>query len=356
MTSPYLRWSMKQREQFGLSYLMIILINSKMIQIGVTQMKWLLITTTENRNTGDELIRIGVQNLIREVDPSPEFTLLDKEKWPEQELQFDKCVLCGMPLFWNSSFSHSQLAGWWGAIFNGWVTKNRNNFLILGAGDVVSSPPSNPFLYGCAIQEAVDKSFAVTTRNFVSDHRGLIESICPAAFAVKSSVEPKLMLCNFMPHGAHDRYFNEHESDIWIKKTKELSDYCMQNNFRFIEHCPNSYNENGRELGWPEERIIRFNTAEEYLPVYAQTSCFFGNRLHGALVTAAIGRPAIGVGYESRLKMVSKVGGMARYPSEITTKDVDFLVELSKKPTNVPAIVEAERKKLTQLIKRFMEA
>ena len=92
-------------------------------------MKWLLITTTENRNTGDELIRIGVQNLIKEVDKNPQFILLDKEKWTPEEIEFDRCILCGMPMFWNNEVSTSQTIGWWESLMNGYVSKIKKRFL-----------------------------------------------------------------------------------------------------------------------------------------------------------------------------------------------------------------------------------
>lgn len=41
-------------------------------------MRWLLITTI-GKNPGDEWIRIGIQNVIRKVDPDREYILLDKE-------------------------------------------------------------------------------------------------------------------------------------------------------------------------------------------------------------------------------------------------------------------------------------
>lgn len=318
-------------------------------------MKYLLITTTENRNTGDELIRIGVQNLIKEIDNKAEFILLDKERWPEQPIKFDKCILCGMPLFWNNEVAYSQSVGWWGAIFDGFPSARKNNFLILGAGNVVSEPVKDPVMYGCAIQEAIDKSFAITTRNLIYDHPKLIDSICPAAFAVINPEEPKIRLCNFMEHGAHDKFFNPEEAEIWESKVKELSDFCLENDFYFVEHehpGVEHRHEHPEELGWTEERIFRFNKAEEYLPIYAQSSCYFGNRLHGALLVAALGRPSIGIGYESRLEMIKLVGAKAFYPSQINIDHIKSLLTLSE--TNISDIINIEREKNLELLKQFI--
>jgi len=320
-------------------------------------MKYLLITTTENRNTGDELIRIGIQNLINEIDSKAEYILLDKERWPDTPIKFDKVILCGMPLFWDNKESYSQKAGWWGAMFDGFPTVRKKDFLILGAGHVISDSIYDPIRFGCAIQEAIDKSFAITTRNYIYKHPKLIDSICPAAFAVTKPEEPKIRLCNFMKHGAHDKFFNPVEAEIWDSKVKELSDFCLENDFYFIEHeHPNVgvRHEHPEELGWPSERIFRFDTAEEYLSIYARSSCYFGNRLHGALLVAALGRPAIGIGYESRLEMIKLVGAKAYYPSAI---NLDHLINLQKFeiPNGwQPKIIGIERKNNLELLKHFI--
>lgn len=322
-------------------------------------MKYLLITTTGNRNTGDELIRIGVQNLIREIDPSPEFILLDKEK-PEQwnnEIEFDKCILCGMPLFWNNKISKSQTIGWWGALIDGWVSKRKNDFLILGAGNVVGKDGIlDNKEYHLAILKAIHRAYAVTTRNQINCP-GLIQSICPASFAITKLIKAKFRLCNFMNNGAHDNFFNYKESEIWNYKMKELSDFCLDNDFYFIEHESASVecrHEHPEELGWPEDRIFRFNKAEKYLSIYAQSSCYFGNRLHGALMVAALGRPAIGVGYESRLEMIKAVGADALYPSKVNLDTIKSLLTLSE--TAVPEIIEIERNNNLELLKQFIKA
>ena len=127
-------------------------------------MKYLLITTTENRNTGDELIRIGVQNLIREIDRNPEFILIDKEKddWVSNPIEFDKAILCGMPLFWNNEVSTSQTIGWWQPIMRGWISERKKDFLILGVGNAVGDKIDDLLMYGAAIQEAVSRAYAVS--------------------------------------------------------------------------------------------------------------------------------------------------------------------------------------------------
>lgn len=319
-------------------------------------MIYLLITTTENRNTGDELIRIGVQNLIREIDPQPEFIFLDKEKWINPSVvKYDKVVLCGMPLFWNNEVSASQTIGWWGAIFR-YSGIKKENFLILGVGSVWGKYGIyNKKEYKDAIQEAIDSSFAVTDRDYThAHHPGVISSICPSAFAIDKPKEGKYKLCNLMFYGAHDRHFNDTQADYWKLRIKEVSAYCLANNYYFIEHAQRPYYENGEELGWSRDRIIRFNTAEEYLHIYAHAKCFFGNRLHGAFVTGSLGKPALAVGYDSRTDMLRKIGIPVKYPTEFYSNIEVQIKKLEQRKEKIPDIVKEEKEKLLKLIRDFI--
>jgi len=322
-------------------------------------MRWLLITTKENRNTGDELIRIGVQNLIKEVDKNPQFILLDKEKWTPEEIEFDRCILCGMPMFWNNEVSTSQTIGWWEALMNGYVSRTKKRFLILGAGDVVGKHGlKDEAMFHQAIQQAIDKSFAVTTRNYISDNPKLINSICPAAFAITKPGVSKLKLCNFMTDGAHDSHFDPEEAEIWRGKIQEMSDYCRANDFWFVEHSRPDHSpryEDGKSLGWTYDRIFCFEKAEEYLPVYANAGFFVGNRLHGAVLLAAMGRPSLAIGYESRLKMVMAIGGEVRLPSEVSVKDIQRVEsQLMANEYTVPVKVWEERRKMINILNEFI--
>ena len=321
-------------------------------------MIYLLITTTGNRNTGDELIRIGFKTLVTELDPKAEFLLLDKEQWHNPEtILYDKAILCGMPLFWNNEISVSQTIGWWDALFR-YSDIKKNNFLILGVGSVIGIKGiRNEIMFGAAIQEVIDSSFAITVRdNSYKYNSGLIDSICPAAFAVKKAKEPKYRLCTLMHQGAHDTHFNPKEADIWKRDINTYTEYLLDNNFYFIEHASKPYYEDGELLGWPKDKIIRFSTAEEYLDIYSQAECYIGNRMHGAVVTASIGRPALAIGYDSRMEMVTKVNGHIKMPSEIKISYMEDIISQGKKETEVPHIIAVERKQNLEIIKRFIDA
>jgi hypothetical protein len=316
-------------------------------------MIYLLITTTGNKNTGDELIRIGVQNLIKEIDSNAKFILFNKNNAEWNIPDYDKAILCGMPLFFNNNVSTSQTIGWWGALFRQKRIRKKD-FLCLGVGSAYEGI-KDKVMFGAAIQEALDNSYAVIDRDDTHTfHPDVISSICPASFAVQEPKEPKYKLCNLMFEGAHDRHFNLKEADIWKIHLQTIAEFCKLNDFYFIEHASKPHCEDGEKLGWSKDKIIRFNTAEEYLDIYAQAECFFGNRLHGALVTASLGRPSLAIGYDSRIEMVKKIGGKVKLPSELELSDIKDLLKSPHNPPSSPLIIKEEKEKLLNILKEFI--
>lgn len=277
-------------------------------------MKILLITTGGNKNPGDQFIRIGVEEIIRAVWPAdrrpPEIVRVDKESdeiGVEQE--FDRAILCGMPLWWNNRVSRSQDIGWWGPLMRGWVSEDPRKFLILGAGPVVGSDGIlDPAEFRDAIEETISRAWAVTTRQFLPrllpmDRPMPIESVCPACFAAKHSEHRWRRLVNLMPDGAHDAHFDEAAAAEWRRRLPDIA-VSLRDDFEFVAHSADEA-QLAEALGWEHARIHFPATPEGLLKLYAETKTFFGNRLHGAMVAAASGGVSCTVGYDSRLEMLA---------------------------------------------------
>lgn len=282
-------------------------------------MKWLLITTI-CRNPGDEFARMGVQRAIREADRSATFELLDKETEPTpwQRREFDYCVICGMPLFWDNAVSNCKEIWWWDEIFNSWPTRDPSRFLAIGVGDVFSSEPANMDRYFRAVREVIGKAAAVTTRNSLphiphSTSFGIRRSVCPASFVnLGLGINRPYKLCNFMPDGAHDRHFNPEEADIWKIRAPVIAKQLIEQGFLSICHTPSEV-EYATELGFTE--AMHFETADEYAAAYSLCDTYIGNRMHGAVIVLGGGGSALAIGYDSRMKMVAELGGTACTPS-----------------------------------------
>lgn len=280
-------------------------------------MKWLLITTL-GKNVGDEFARIGVQNLIREVDASAEFELLCKES-PEihKPRPFDRAVLCGMPLFWSIKDNECQNIDWWEPIIRGWVSADKRKFMVLGAGGVFVKEIYNFQGYTLAIAEVLRRAWAVTTRQPIIEHPKIMDSVCPAAFATTANAG-SWKLCNLMPHGSHHFCLRTQQPDIdaWHKIVQQVASFLISEDFTFIAH--NAEEENfARQLGFKNTFFSGLVKPEDYLEIYSSAIAYFGNRLHGAVVSASVGADVFAVSADSRNKMVERVGGETCTPAEL---------------------------------------
>lgn len=313
-------------------------------------MKWLLITTL-GKNVGDEFVRIGIQNVIREVDPAAEFELLCKETdGIHKPRPFDRAVICGMPLFWSLPYNEASNIDWWDPIFRGWVSDDPRKLAAVGVGSVIVGKIQTPTRYIEDIAEAVCRTHFLSVRQPVLDHPQIIDTICPASFAVHQGA-PRRLLCNFMPHGGHHYCTDTQNEDLtaWKQTVPGLAKRLIAEGYEFVAHNPLEALD-AFQLGFPVERVHFFNGPEGYIKLYGEASCYIGNRLHGAVLVAAAGRPVLGIAADNRVKMVRRLGGATISPRDLTSvwKDIN--------PFQVPSsyFIPAERAKLRALLRDFM--
>lgn len=313
-------------------------------------MKWLLITTL-GTNPGDEFARIGVQNLIREVDPKPEFDLLNKEN-PDHyyEREFDRAIICGMPLFWSTEQDNYDI-WWWNNLFESWIAKDRRKFMALGVGHVLLDDIPNFAKYAFSINYVLQKVWALTVREPIMDHPKIIDSVCPSAFALKRGSGFK-RLCNLMVDGGHFAHVaREDEARAWLVKQQTIIATLQNVGFEFVAHTQGELNL-ALGLGWT--KIHLYERPEEYLRLYSEAVQYFGHRLHGAAVCAATGAQSWGVAYDSRVKMVQRLGGHACRPSEFSIDDFRGWVNGSFAWMQQGVFnIELERLRLKTLLKEF---
>lgn len=270
-------------------------------------MKILLITTGGNKNPGDQFIRLGVESLIRSVCPpgAVPYQLVRVDKESEEigiEQDFDRAILCGMPLWWNNEASVSQEIGWWGPLMDGWISAEKRKFLVLGAGPATgASGPLDVDFFNDAMHQTVQRAWAVTSRQEVK-FPGVLTSVCPAAFSVSGTQPRRRLLCNLMPDGAHDSHFNGAAAAEWQRRLYDVSE-ALRPAYDFVAHSPDEA-VLARTLGWPVERIHFPDTPEALLKLYEETKIYFGNRLHGAMAVAVAGGTSVAVGYDSRIDML----------------------------------------------------
>ncbi len=298
-------------------------------------MKWLLVTTI-GTNPGDEMIRLGVQNLISKIDSNAQYELLNKESKQDRQAnhEFDKAVWCGMPVFWSIVGNHCSDIVWW-PMFKV-LGKNPRVFMVVGAGSFFPwekkiTPWRSGDLKNAAIKlnEVCWKLYA--RDKIVPQVTGIDFEVCvcPAAFAVDPTKEKTLKVCNFMPDGAHYRKFGERESARWRDILPKISEICRNNGFVVSAHSADEY-ALAKKLGWPDERIYKYVSGKPELvaDVYSRATCYVGNRVHGAICAAAAGAEVISIGYDTRQEAVKLSGATCLRPSEV---DLNRIEAFSKK-------------------------
>jgi len=325
-------------------------------------MKWLLVTT-KGKNPGDEFIRMGTQKIIESLDISATFLMVDKEVEEERKNSpdFDKVVWCGMPVFWSNDKNKCYEINWWNYLLS-LGKKNKRNAMIVGAGsfcwwgkDLKISDPEKLKLKAKELNNVYWKIYARDP--IVPQITGLpLEfRICPASFAVTQGLEKKYKLCNLMPLGAHYETFGFEESKIWKSKVKQISDVLLKNNFIFISHSPQE-SKFAISLGWKQnENLITYKSGnpEELAEVYSKALCFVGNRIHGAICSAAVGAKVLSIGYDSRQEAVKLVGANVIKPSDLNFEKLEKFAKTEYSST-INTIVSKEWNIQREIFKEFI--
>lgn len=327
-------------------------------------MKWLLVTTNPaphlpdtkhpngaGWNIGDVFARVGTEQVIREADPSAEFDLLNMDSHASitTERAFDRCVLAGRPLFWPGCQSHHL----WTHVLRGWPGRDKRKLLALGVGDCYSLPRNEESLQ-TEIVHAKAACWRVTVRSAVHTDFALL-SVCPATWSLVDRPErPKRKLCNFMLDGGHYPDLNAGEAGIWCNMRTQLAYDLGRCGFEFVAHSKEEL-DYARFLHWPASRIVYAETIEPYLDAYASASHYFGNRMHGAAILCGRKAKVLAVGFDSRLGMVTRAGGEARTPSQLSVADVVAFAKshAGEREARRVEMIRGERGRMVKLMREF---
>lgn len=294
-------------------------------------MNWLIVSTNK-KNPGDEFIRIGIENVIRDVDPEATGRVIDKET---QEIfnsvEFDKCVWAGMPVFWSLNENSNWNIPWWQPMTRGWLSDDKNKFCVLGAGSFQDWKDRYRGMQKDKMHEEAEllksRSHVVTVRDSLAcDITGVdFETIvCPAILStINKTKTESIKGCNLMPGGAHYSQFNETESTIWNSKEREISRALLENDFHFFAHNEREF-KHAKNLGWCDDHIISYTgNPHEMLSHYVNVDKFFGNRVHGCIVSRGTGADVISCGYDTRQEAVRLSGAEVLLPSEVDLNVID---------------------------------
>lgn len=270
-------------------------------------MKWILVTTNPaphlpgtnhphgaGWNVGDCFARLGVEQIVREVDPEAVFGIvnMDDARSITTPQPFDRAIFAGRPMFWKGCETHPL----WTELLNGWLCKEPRKVLALGVGDCFALPTPEAELLRL-YELARRRVYELTVRSRTRAPFGA----CPATWVLLDRPEvPTLKLSNLMKRGAHYPDFDLPAAAAWEAKLVSTAAMLRAADFYFVAHTL----EEARlaaELGWSSARILLATTISSYLAIYSRALVYYGNRIHGALVLASRPATAVAVGLDSRI-------------------------------------------------------
>lgn len=204
---------------------------------------------------------------------------------------------------------------------------DRNKFAIIGGG---SFQNYKSYVKGCStglfrkyVKAAYDNSSIITLRDNVPNILAGTDfkvMPCPALFAIDlfnpdfAGKSGELKLCNMMPLGSHYKSFDRGESSIWRKIAPELHRLLRREGFHFIPHSMKE-SEYALNNGWAERQVLKPDSFEDMLSLYGKASHYFGNRVHGAIVSRRAGASVLHCGFDSRMEAVKLTGALSVPPS-----------------------------------------
>jgi hypothetical protein len=296
-------------------------------------MRWLLVSGFDN--PGDEWARIGLIDLIRAADPDAKFTEIDKlNEEVLTPIPCDRVVFCGQPLVWAHKNSTTLDIAWWEPI-NTWMADDAK--LILagfgvflqydkdGAPTIKRRDEVVRGLCGLFLKARACYCRSNIIRQVV-DWDEFPVHLCPSVFAGRYMERRRdRKLCNFMPGGTHYPNLDPERATQWESKEQGAMKIMREEGFYLMAHSKVECDMAHDKFNWPEDRVIPYTGDPlSMLAEYSRGSKYFGNRVHGAIVSRSFGADVRLCASDTRLEDVKYAGGDACLPEQL---DLDELRE-----------------------------
>lgn len=315
------------------------------------QLKIAFITTVE-RNPGDAFIRAGIEYLLQQIIPYYQHIYIDKHEFDEMHprtsgarrkftlavtrlLKKEKdpfedvhaVIQAGAPFFYITAGKDGTYASHTSSITTTWIRKIWIERLLQ-----LASPPTilnlsigtcqpfhsnaDEFRNSPALLEFIRKASGIaaltTTREKVAAR--LLEECgvsahclpCTAIFSTDRHriypEQPRFVCLNYMPGGAHYTLGQRIDFTGWEQEfVKTYHEINKRYEVVVMCHSPSEVRI-ARALICDVETFFSPDY-DDYLRMYAKAHFGIFNRVHGAMVLAGLGRPAIIVGNDTRARM-----------------------------------------------------
>lgn len=360
-------------------------------------MKKVCVISTLNHNVGDDFVRTGILSLLREVLGDLETRIVHKHfpatvrsaawgrfdertRWLSDRLSWrarlsllaealppdpradlllssDILVQSGAPVYWKNQHSKCSQAEWFTPLIERrWQTiRERVPLLNLAAGSCQAlGSDGTEISEDVECRDYIDRFTRWSTLTTVRD--ALARKIvlqcghdvpllpCPSIFAPEAvnlpAREPAYVALNYMPHAGHYDLAGEGPQQAlrWeVAFSAAARRLAGRQPCLMICHDRKELAEAARLL--PEVPRFFSTSWQDYLDAYSRCRFAIVNRVHGAVVSAAMGKPVLLTGNDTRLLTAAEVPGIRIMPVSDAGRDFEGLVEEMHNlhPVPVPA-------------------
>jgi hypothetical protein len=326
--------------------------------------------STRATNVGDDLIRAGIEALLRSLlaPADLEFALVNKHEPLEVYLRggpagcvrrlprgrrvasravarglrllrldhvfadADLVVQCGTPMMWPECYRAEWLPALWGDVL---ARSGGPPVLNLAAGSCYpwrdARPPDLSRADRAALTTLLTRADLTTFRDGlardVANQVGADGPILPCtamhwAHGTHGDVDAEGVILNVMPRGGHFDWGQNLDESDWHREI-DATVASLEKAHPLIVLCHDEV-EYDFARRWPEHERHLVTTPSEYLAVARRGRVGVVNRMHAAVALAGLGIPAVAIGTDTRLLMVEAVGQDTVYLGDVT---METLVE-----------------------------
>jgi hypothetical protein len=297
--------------------------------------------TTLGRNVGDEFIREGIRSFFDSLGFAYDAYYVCKHdlttlsmptadepgRLADKFVDADVVVQSGAPVYWCNGIHRSYTADWHEPLWQQRILKlgPARPILNLGAGagqkstDDLSSMLGDQSLISFA-RHAGDACRLTTTRDPLANQfltqAGVVHHAmpCPAFHAARRfdlgrAARPgDLIAVNLMKLAGHFRMKPQTSAEHW----RSVIDATLprlrdRGRLLFVAH-DRAEADFANEFRQDDEFVFLAADFRDYLSIYSRVRAFVGNRVHGGVVVAGFGRPAVIIGNDARIGIAAPIG------------------------------------------------
>jgi hypothetical protein len=306
-------------------------------------------------NPGDNFIKFGIENLIKEINPNIVSDTLNKHKpylnldkfnndselktnWRISKYYFKFVnfmthsfkkenllyIHCGMPFFYNFNGFIFKITTfnslWYKVFYTKKFMKSDNRLLLLSIGTTVYSENEYSKIlknknYMQKVKEIGYKSDLIVTRDVKTKeifNTANIESTylpCSSLFTFSNKEinfdDKKYVLINVMENGSNG-YKNIPKNEKWDSKILNLiNEINKDHEIKFVSHSKSDYQFSKKIF--PEYENFYFEDWKQYLKIYKMAYAGIFNRIHAAMINTSALNPTICINVDSRIEMLSRL-------------------------------------------------